>query len=215
MSAYKTLAWIAVLATLAAAAVPASADTYFEGTPYKNWQDQTSFAVNDLTGYVNWIVYAPGDFPYSGYTPTASEFAYVYQVFSTGADQIHGFSVNLENQADNIGAFGQGVVPDGGTSLDPSDSAFWEFGLQQGYSPVGQGQNSQMLAFSSEKAPEELFGGVLDGGNSTRIEVLPSPGSIGISIGVPEPSTVSLMAVGLGTWAIAWAVRRRQGRNGL
>ena len=72
-----------------------------------------------------------------------------------------------------------------------------------------------MLAFSSEKAPEELFGGVLDGGNSTRIEGAAKsrldrhkhrgPGAV--------DGLLASMAVGLGTWAIAWAVRRRQGRK--
>ena len=202
---------------------------YLEGTSYNDsWEKQTSFVKNDLTGYVNWIVYDKDSFPsdyehsdnqYIGYQPTPGEYTYVYQVFSTGVDELHGFTVTLDvhtGLADNIGVFGPtvtpNVVPDG-MVLNSNESAFWEFGLVQGYVPVSQGLNSQMLAFCSSYSPEQLFGDAADGGNDATVTPLPSPGMINIT--VPEPSTLCLTLVGLGTWAAAWAAQRRQGRKGL
>lgn len=233
MFGYKTLAWIAVLATLVAAAAPASADTFFEGTSYNDsWEYHTTFAAGDLTGYVNAIVYDKDSFPsdyqhsddqYSGYTPTPGEFTYVYQVFVQGKDELHGFEVKLQNEADNIGMFGPvsgpDVVPNGGPNVVPdgavlaSDSAFWEFGMVDGFYPVGKNQNSLMLVFSSQCSPKELWGDAADGGGDADIRPLPSPGMIVIT--VPEPSTLWLTLVGLGTCVTAWASRRRQGRKGL
>jgi hypothetical protein len=216
MLAYKTLAWIAVLATLVATATSASAGTTgFAGTAYNNWEDVAPFSDNTLVGYVNWIVYAPDSFPDSylgsGYTPKSGEFTYVYQVVSQGTDAIHRLSVDVENQAENIGAFGSGVgiVAPTKAVLDPPYTTYWQF---QDPTPIGYLQSSQMLAFSSPKSPEEFYGTVYDGGNSADLDVLPGPGSLAIV--VPEPSTLGLTLVGLATWAASWAARRRHGRNG-
>ncbi len=65
--------------------------------------------MGDLTGYVNWIVYdkkLPVRLPEFRLYADGGEFTYVYQVFLMGTDNIHGFSVALKNQADNIGVFG-------------------------------------------------------------------------------------------------------------
>jgi hypothetical protein len=224
MLAYKTLAWIAVLATLVATATPVAASTTgFAGTAYDNWEDVAPFSVNNLMGSVNWIVYAPDNFPDSylgsGYTPTSGEFTYVYQVVSTGTDPIHKFSVDVENQADNIGAFGSGVGVIAPTTalLSPPADTYWTFqdpsSTYPKSSPIGYLQSSQMLAFSSPKSPEEFYGTVFDGGNHADLDVLPGPGSL--AIGAPEPSTLGLTLIGLATWAAAWATRRRHGRDGL
>ncbi len=217
MCASKKLAWIAVLVTLVATAAPASASyTGFAGTAYEGWEDQTTFSsdvtvVNgvpyQLKGDVNWVVYAPGDFPdvYKGlgYTPTDGEFTYVYQVVSQGNDAIHKISVDVENSADNIGAFGSGVAP-GKAVLSPPDTTYWAF---PDPNSIGQLQSSQMLAFSSTQSPDEFYGQVFDGGNIADLDVLPGPGTI--TIGVPEPSTLCLALVGLAMWAAAWVARRR------
>jgi len=246
MFAYRTLASIAVLVTLAALAGPVSADStppYFEGTPYttldRTWEGQTAFFgdydsnnIPLLTGCVNWIVYAPRPatgpdavFPsdYAAqYQRPANEFTYVYQVFSTGTDLVHSFSVDLGPMADTQGAFGAGLKTEPETTeLDSFDSAIWSFGVLDPnppgvldpypYPPIGQFQNSQILAFSSSYSPEQLWGEVMDGGAEPQISV-PSPGSVAMM--VPEPSTLWLALAGLGTWAAAWVARRRQGTRG-
>jgi hypothetical protein len=217
MCVYKTFAGIAVLAILVAAVAPASASTTnFAGTAYNNWEDETPFVSDaktidgvsyQLEGYVSWVVYAPGSFPdvYKGlgYEPKDNSFTYVYQVFSTGNDQIHALTVDVENQADNIGSFGSGVAP-GTAVLSPPDTTYWTFPDPHS---IGQFQSSQMLAFSSLQSPEEFYGQVFDGGNIADLNVLPGPGSL--TIVVPEPSTLCLGLIGLGMWVAAWAARRR------
>ena len=156
----RTFAWMAVVAALVAVAAPASASpSYFDGTPYNGWEDQTGFATNDLVGYVNWIVYAPGSFPttYSGYTPTHGEFAYVYQVFSQGTDKISTFEAEMDGDADNIGAFGAGVKPSG-MPLASGDSAEWDFRTpDQG--EIRRAKRARCWRFPAPIAPRTFSGG--------------------------------------------------------
>jgi hypothetical protein len=197
----------------------------------RTWEGQTAFAgdynsdnIPLLTGYVNWIVYAPR--PATGPDPVfpsdyaaqyqrpAGEYTYVYQVFSTNTDLVHSFSVDLETTADTQGAFGAGLTPEPATTyLASFDSSFWAFGAvdPDSYPPISKNTNSQILAFCSAYSPEQLWGEVMDGGAEPPISV-PSPGTVAFM--VPEPSTLWLALAGLGTWAAAWVARRRQATRG-
>jgi hypothetical protein len=230
----KPLAWIAVLAVSVFVATPASADTYFDGRSYQDsWEGQTSFSattlnsngdVETLAGYVNWIVYNAGDFPYAapGYK-TSGELTYVFQLFSTGTDQIHSFKTELDNDADSIGTFAApagGLAAAGGMTpsgmvLNSGDSTLWEFmgSSAIGKDAHGQDEHSQLLIFSSSSSPDDVLGNVLDGGGEVYVDPVPGPGSVTITNPVPEPATLSLTLVGLGFMAAAWAVRQRQRKN--
>jgi len=142
-----------------------------------------------LKGFVDWAVFNPGNFPgaYSGYTPTAGELAYAYQLFVTGAAPVSSFELVLTDPADNIGSFSQigGQAPTSQV-LNPLTSAKWTFtGIPNGGSSYG-------LAFSSPRIPQSLFATVVDTGQSTWVIPLPSPGSQN----VPEPATLGLAAIG-------------------
>ncbi|MGH7179488.1 MAG: hypothetical protein ACREJC_19080 [Tepidisphaeraceae bacterium] len=153
------------------------------------WTGSTPFDdLSGLAGYVDWAVFAPGDFPYAGYSPTAGEMTYAYQVFVTGTAPVSAFSVALINPADNIGSFGDlpGFSPTS-ASITPLTSADWSF------SGIPGGFNSEGLAFSSPRVPMDFFGSVVDTGSSTFVVPLPSPADNNI----PEPSTIALVAMAL------------------
>ena len=153
------------------------------------WTGSTSFSNGaGVDGFVDWTVFAPGDFPFAGYVQPANEFVYAYQVFSTGTDSISSLFVSLSNPADNIGDFddlpGHGVI---GTSLNPAVKAEWRF------SGLPASTNSVGLAYSSTKAPQDLFGVAVGGGHFAFAMPLPSPSPGG---DVPEPATLALLATG-------------------
>jgi hypothetical protein len=153
------------------------------------WTGSTAFNNGlGLSGYVDWTVFAPGAFPYAGYTPTAGELAYAFQVFTTGSLAVTSFAVALDNVADSIGTFANltGDVP--ASSLltpAPFGSAKWTF---PGILP---GTNSEGLVFSSIKVPKNLFGSTIDGGTGATVIPLPSPDVTD----VPEPATMSVLAM--------------------
>jgi hypothetical protein len=141
-------------------------------------------------------VFNPGDFPYLGYTPTAGELTYTYQIYVTGTAPVSSFELSLTDLADNIGSFNDlgGIAPTS-QDLDPLVSAKWTFpGIPQGGASYG-------LVFSSPRIPQNLFATVVDTGQSTYVIPLPSPSPISI----PEPASLGLAAIG----ALVLGVRRR------
>jgi len=165
-------------------------------TPLPGDTGSTPFNFGTLAGYVDYAVFNPGDFPYSGYAPTAGELTYAYQIYVTGTAPVSSFELALTDLADNIGSFNDlgGVAP---TSmvLNPMISAKWTFpGIPQGGSSYG-------LAFSSPRIPQNLFATVVDTGQTTYVIPLPSPSPIS----VPEPAAMSLVAIG----AALLGMRRR------
>ena len=153
------------------------------------WTGSTSFNNGQgLVGYVDWAVFGPGSFPYVGYTPTAGELAYSYQVFCTGSLAVTSFSASLDNVADSIGTFGD-LTGDSPTNMNlfpaPFGSASWSF------AGIATGGNSEGLVFSSIKVPKNLFGSTIDGGTGAIVIPLPSPDVTD----VPEPATMSLLAL--------------------
>lgn len=179
--------------------------TWFGSTPFQGVDPDNGNAPTDLTGYVEWAVYAPGTFPggFVGYSAPANEFVYAYQAFVTNTAPLSSLTIDLLNAAGNIGTFtGNGVSGDPSTFpfLIPFNSANWLFdGVPQGGSTVG-------LAFSSPFIPMLLSGTVIDHGSSASVIPVPSPDSEII----PEPSTFVLAAVGLA--ALGMRVLRRRGR---
>jgi len=200
---------LACVATTASAGTLANGVGVYQGiwagtTPFQGVDPDNGNAPTDLSGYVEWAVYAPGTFPgtFSGYSAPASDFVYAYQAFVTGAAPLSSLSIDLLNTAGNIGTFtGNGVSGDPSSFpfLIPFNSANWLFdGVAQGGSTVG-------LAFSSPYIPMLLSGTVIDHGSAASVIPVPSPDSLPI----PEPSSLVLAAAGLTVLGIQ--VLRRRG----
>ena len=193
---FAALAVLVVCASTAlGGALDGHAGAFDDGS--KVWSGSTGFDNGTgVAGYVDWSVFAPGAFPFSGYTPTAGEMTYAFQVFNTGTDVISSFSVSLANVADNIGSFSD-LSGDSTASetLFPLVKAEWVF------SGMVSGNNSEGLAFSTPMVPQDLFGLVIDGGTFSVVIPLPSPSGDEI----PEPVTLSLLGVG----ALALLRRKR------
>jgi len=156
------------------------------GGPPPLYTGSTPFTVGTLSGYVDYAVFNPGQFPFAGYTPTPGELTYAYQIFVTGAAPLSSFEMALTDPADNIGNFNSlpGTLPTSQT-LNSSISAKWTF------PGIATGGNSDGLAFSSPRLPSSLFATAVDTGQSTFIIPLPSPGPLSI----PEPATLGLAAM--------------------
>ena len=167
------------------------------GGPPPLYTGSTPFSVGTLTGFVDYSVFNPGQFPFAGYTPTAGELTYAYQVFVTGSAPLSSFELVLTDPADHIGTISDlpGVNPTSQT-LTPLTSAKWTFpGIPNGGNSVG-------LAFSSPRIPQSLFATVVDTGQTTFVIPLPSPGPNSI----PEPATLGLEAMG----CMVLGIRRRR-----
>ena len=150
------------------------------------WTGTTAFDNGvGLNGTVEWSVFGPGDFPFAGYSPTAGELTYAFQVFSTGTKSLHSLTLNDPNgAADNIGSFADlaGFAP---ISVALGTQAEWNF------AGLNAGDNSIGLAFSSIRTPDSLFGVVLNGGTFAVAIPLPVPGANNI----PEPASLALMGL--------------------
>ena len=139
-----------------------------------------------LSGTVDWAVFAPGDFPYAGYSPTAGEMTYTFQVFSTGTAAIHSLTLDDPNAAaDNIGSFAD-LAGEAPTSVALGAQAEWNF------AGLDAAENSIGLAFSSIKIPTDLFGVIVNGGSFAVAIPLPVPSSVDI----PEPASLALLGAG-------------------
>ena len=104
------------------------------------------------------------------------------------------------------------VAPLDGDAI-PDYSAFWDFPGIGGKDKLGQPivQASELLAFCSPQSPTNLFGTLQDSGMVAQVGVS-GPGSLSL-VATPEPSMVSLMVIGLGMGAAAWAARRGRSKT--
>lgn len=188
---------------------------------YNGWSGTSEFFIvnetnpgHDLIGHVDWAVYAPGAFPYVLDTlePTdpaipipANEYAYVYQVFGTGSDAIHSFSLEVGTVADTIGTFSN-LEPSIATAsyLDPDDgTANWYFspGISGPTSVTHPDpDHSRGLVFFSPMAPYHCSSIIQDGG------LVANPWA---ACPVPEPSTLILWVIGMGIALVVARFRRR------
>ncbi len=213
MIGFKKATWVlGAFAIISLIAATASAGLLDTGTPYDDgttiWSGTTGFSGQpspDVNGTVDWVVFAPGAFPFSGYTPTPGDFTYAYQIHCTGPASLTYFSVAIENAANNIGSFTTGGVT-GNAPLDdyidppPDGDASWDFdGIVAGGESCG-------LVFSSPNKPMDFYSIVIDHGEVQIAEPVPSPSPTPI----PEPATLWLLGSSLG---LVLATRRFRRRN--
>jgi hypothetical protein len=187
---------------------PVSAGLIDTGTHYGSWSGTTAFTgvTNPLLkGTIDWVVFGPGDFPFSGYSPTVGELTYAYQIHCTGDDAISTEIVPFPsaNTADNVGAFSDslhGVTGDAPTvmGLDPADSVYWLF------SDIEKGKSSEGLVYSSPNVPQAWYSIIINGGTVAIADPIPAPSSTPI----PEPASVWLLVSGLVALSV-WRLRRR------
>ena len=186
----KSLHWIKGIAALFMVMVLGSAGSagVLDGHASALVSGNTPFTDGaDLTGSVDWAVFEPGDFPFTGgYTPTPGEAVYAYEVFITGADFMTTFSLPLSNPANNIGSFTDisGDAPTSASISGIPGSGIWSFS--------GVTASTRGLAISSPQAPEDSFAVVVNGGSFALPTPVPVPGA---SL-IPEPGTVALMSIG-------------------
>src|SRR5262245_26152745 len=118
----RTKSLLSLACALALCAAPAlagplapAAGVYFDGlatwhgsSHYQGYFDPPfNTSPSGLTGDIDWAVWAPNTFPagFLGYTPTADEFVYAYQLHETGSAPLSQNIVFTINTADNIGFF--------------------------------------------------------------------------------------------------------------
>jgi hypothetical protein len=187
---------------------------WHSSTPYQGYNDPPANTdPSGLTGYIDWAVYGPGQFPagftgLGGWTPDPTHFVYTYQGYETGAAALTSLFVTLENPAVNIGEFtGDGGFGDVGTGSIAADFAqilplnqaewYWFAGIQPGERSFG-------LAFTSPYTPMLSDGTVIDDGTNAFVVPLPTPSPNLI----PEPSTFVLASFGVLAAGLGWLRRR-------
>jgi uncharacterized protein (TIGR03382 family) len=183
---------------------------------YAGWHGTSTFdnglsAPDDLKGYIEWAVYAPGNWP-STFTYNialdTSQLLYTYQIFSEGNDPVTLKLTPINGPGQDAGYFTgsfasasvDGEIP---TSAFVGSFAFaaWTFdGL------VGP-ETSKGLMFTSPNVPEFSSSLVQDGGGSTIAQDVPAPSPVPI----PEPGTATLALGGLCGLVLVWLRRRRSG----
>jgi hypothetical protein len=208
MAAIGKTRWVVCLALifglwggLASAGWIDTTSPYLSGT--SSFFDTNPAHQPPLQGSIQWAVYSPAQtFPFLGfgYTPTAGDYVYVYQVFNTGDIAISNFSVDVIHFAENIGSFsdaGDGL--DGstpiGAALDLPYSASWDF------DGIVANTHSCGLAYSSPLPPAIDKGYAVNHGTYVNIYGIASP--------VPEPATLWLVACGLTVVLVRGWLRRR------
>jgi hypothetical protein len=145
-----------------------------------------------LFGYVDYAVYAPGDYVGSLSLP-ADQYVYCYQIFvlpTSGA--IGFFTVNLSPDATALNAAFDTAslsgVPGGSTPANSTvsqDFVTYNFGRNS----ISANNHSAVLLFTSDFAPQ-VGDGIVSG-------ALPGTAQIDIPTPTPEPASMLILALGV------------------
>ena len=163
------------------------------GNPNAITSGTASYVNGGLFGDIDFAVFTAAafntEYPASGYTPTAGQVVYAYQLRSgAGSLAATEFGLFLINPFNNVGTFtGTGVT---GVAAVPAVGAAWNT-----FSAPG-GVDTEGLVFSSPNLPvaSPFPGTILDAGITANVFGLQVPGSVPI----PEPATLLLAVAALG-----------------
>jgi hypothetical protein len=164
--------------------------------PGGSWSGTAPFTNNGLSGTVDWAVFTAADFNTAfsgaGYTPTANQLVYAFELLSSGTVGATGLSLAIGGQpAGNGDDFSGGGVS--GTAISSAFAnnfiASYSFGSTLG------GAWTDGMAYSSKNAPE-LTGpaSIIDGGTGTLAASFVARPS---ATPIPEPSTCLLTCSGM------------------
>ena len=180
-----------------------------------------------LAGYIEWAVYAPGQFPFdptgttgfAGYVPVPGDYTYTYQGFQTvplnpvdppnePLAPLSQINILVGPPIDQTGWFqGDGVFDTTGNGGGIPFSGFDGTQVIFAFGGVAAGQATAGLAFSSPNPPVLSQATTIDDG--TRASVMPVPSDKPVNI--PEPATLTLALFGFAGFAFQWL--RRRGRK--
>lgn len=142
-----------------------------------------------LSGTIDYAVFTAAAFNANfaglGYVP-GDALVYTYQVEVFGSLGVSTEIVGISNPANTIGTFDIGDQDASSASFTPN--ARWLFSPE-----IPTNMSSWGLAFSSPNLPIVGAALTIDGGTQALVAGVPTPGPIGI----PEPATLSLLALGL------------------
>lgn len=173
------------------------------------WAGTAAYTNGTIMGTVDYAVFTANAFttafPLSGYSPTANQLVYAFQVRNGAGSAALSFEGVSADPANNIGNFEleSGDIPPALESFNVGTAEWNFFNIGGGTGPIGANENSYGLVFSSENRPE-LTGtsATIDGGTPAYTTV-PTPGDNPI----PEPASVLLLLCGAG--ALISMLRRR------
>ena len=150
-----------------------------------------------LSGTIDYAVFTAANFNANfgglGYVP-GGPLVYTYQLFITGNLGASAEIVLINNPANTIGTFDIGDVDAISSSFTPN--ARWLFSPE-----VASGMSSWGLAFSSPNLPIVGPSLTVDGGTSSLVNGVPTPGPI------PEPATIVIL---LSCLTACCSLRRRR-----
>ncbi len=168
-----------------------------DGHPAASMSGSVPFSSGTLTGFVEYAVFNPGDYPFAGHSQTAGQAVYAYQTVSTGAADISSHQIFPTNDASS--PFVDSTVAGNATSIlsfsaPPAGSAHYNFDIWLDADLAGSGgDTSKVYGYESSKLPEltglsiEFNGGLI---------ALATPIPVPSTTDIPEPTSMALLAVG-------------------
>lgn len=201
--AFVVTAFVGLLSS-AALAGPLASDPFaipgWKGTTFFDSALDPNLAPNAVKVNVDYAVYAPGAYGASGGVDPSggTKYVYAYQLFSVGSNySILTVGILPPSQADAGQPGSDATKPQLGgvaplAALDLVSSMFYNWG-----SLPTNGTFSRVVLFTSSFPPTNVSSSVNASGSVVQL-VLPSP--------IPEPASLALIALGLGSLV----VRRRR-----
>lgn len=220
MLGFKKATWglgsiviVCLMAATASAGLLNTGHSYNDGTL---WEGSKTFSKVDgngtLAGRLEYAVFTAAQFasqfPSSGYTSTAGELVYTYQIFNTGTKSISFSKLLLLSgaTADTAGTFlvdGQSGQAPFFSTITQGQNVSWDFSQTAAYNIVPTAHSVGLVFCSSRQPMERDIDVITNGGASVNVARVIGPGTTAI----PEPSSLALLAAAT---AIGIAVARNR-----
>jgi hypothetical protein len=179
----------------------ASLGAFYDDTnPLISGQASFFSSSSQLYGYIDYAVYAPGDF--TGSTPfPAGKYAYCYQIFdSSTSSPIGRFTLDLDS---GVTAYSPGSFAFSSGDIKPNDKSFdapiVTYFFNTRTTNIAANHNSYVLFYAGDFGPETGSGTIFGALNGSVSVQIPAP--------TPEPASIFLLALA------APALLKIRGRN--